>query len=708
MNISRKDKKQSLAITHPELVKQWHPTLNGDLTPDQVSYGSDKNIYWQCEKGHEWRTKINNRTHGKDCPYCSGRYPIKGENDLATTHPHLIKEWHPTLNKGLTPQQASSGSDKKIWWKCEKGHEWDTAVHNRVKGSGCPYCSGQKAWVGFNDLATTYPELAKEWHPTLNKGLTPQQITAGSGKKIWWQCEKGHEWDAAVHSRVHGNGCPICSGRKILIGFNDLATTHPELAEEWHSVLNEGLTTQEVSAGSGKKVWWQCEKGHEWQATIVNRAKVSGCPTCNSNGTSFPEQCLFFYLLKAFPNCLNRYQMGTDEIDIFIPEIGLAIEYDGFYWHESKLGKDIEKSQRIATMYKILRIREEGLPLFEIEGVECLFTTIGEKDLPITLMKVLDFILENFNLEPSTTELIKNVEINLEIDKTSILENYLHYEYKNSLAFLYPDLVEDWHPTKNGQLRPENFRSGSHKKVWWRCSKGHEWESTVKNRTRGSGCSYCCGKSVIKGENDLATTDPKIAKEWHPTLNEHLTPQDVALKSNKKVWWQCEKGHEWEATVANRTKGSGCAYCSGKKTLAGFNDLETTHPELVREWHPTLNNGLTPQQLTAGSGKKVWWKCSKGHEWDAIVNSRTNGVGCPYCSNRKVLVGFNDLATTHPELAKQWDDSKNGDLTPQYVTAGSGKSGWWQCEKGHGWKSAVRNRVNGSGCPECRKNKSSY
>lgn len=153
--------------------------------------------------------------------------------------------------------------------------------------------------------------------------------------------------------------------------------------------------------------------------------------------------------------------------------------------------------------------------------------------------------------------------------------------------------------------------------------------------TTDKGCPVCTGKLVASGVNDLATLEPEIAAQWHPSKNGDLTPDKVTVFCNKKVWWICEKGHEYMASVSHRTKsGSGCPYCKGKKVLAGFNDLATTEPELSKEWHPELNGDLTPQTVSSGSNRRVWWQCAEGHIWNAVVYSRTarRRTGCPACA----------------------------------------------------------------------------
>lgn len=136
--------------------------------------------------------------------------------------------------------------------------------------------------AGFNDLATLYPELAAEWHPTKNGALTPEQVLAGSEKRVWWQCGRGHAWQTSVSTRTRANcRCPVCAGRTVLAGENDLATLSPELAAEWHPTLNGALTPDMVTAGSNKRVWWQCRLGHVWRAVVARpeHGMGRGAPT---------------------------------------------------------------------------------------------------------------------------------------------------------------------------------------------------------------------------------------------------------------------------------------------------------------------------------------------------------------------------------------------------------------------------------------------
>jgi len=696
-----------LETTNSNLAKEWHPTKNGDLTSKDVTKGTARIVWWICEKGHEWKERVNHRNNGCGCPYCSGKRACE-DNCLATLNPELSKDWHPKLNGGLTPNDVTCGSQKKVWWKCRKGHEWQARISERTNGNGCPYCSGKRACED-NCLATLNPDLAKEWHPTKNKGFTPYDITVGSGKIVWWICNNGHEWRSSVASRKK-SGCPYCGGKKTCVD-NCLATLNPELAKEWHPTLNGNLTAYKVTVSCGKTVWWKCEKGHEWKTRVAQRTKGSGCPECSAwRKTSFAEQAIIYYLSKGFGDIINRYKfkyMKRDiEIDVFIPKLSLGIEYDGVYYHSSNLAivRDEKKNEILRKLgIKLIRIREEGLPQIKpFDSISFVRKEISDKrSLNNVIEKIIDFIVNNYKSQTILDNAYKIGSIRVDMDESKIYDMLEFQETKKSLYYTHSKIARQWDYTKNGSLNPKNVSMGSIKKVWWKCEKGHEWKASPNERTsratNGNGCPYCSGKRACE-DNCLATLNPDLAKEWHPTLNGDLTPYDVTVCSGKEIWWRCSKGHEWKARVAGRKK-SCCPYCSGNRVCED-NCLATLNPELAKEWHATLNGELSPNDVTCGSEKEVWWKCEKGHEWKTRVAQRAKGNGCPYCSGQRVCED-NCLATLNPGLAKEWHSTLNGELTPNDVTCGTDKKVWWKCRKSHEWQARISERTNGNGCPYC-------
>ncbi len=447
----------------------------------------------------------------------------RGARLLVVVDPELAEQFHGERNAGVDVAEVSAGSQKKVWWLGPCGHEWESTPYNRLLGQGCPFCAGVRVLAGFNDLASLLPELATEWHPTKNGDLLPTAITRSSGKKVWWLGPCGHEWETTVSGRANGTGCPFCAGVKLLPGFNDLATKLPDLAAEWHPTKNE-LTPSDVAPKSGAKAWWVCRNGHEWFATIRNRAYGNGCPVC-----------------------------------------------------KEPRGEEFAAEKR--------RRRAEGRPV---------------KKRPVDPNKVSQGLVAGHN----------------------------------DMATTHPNLVAEFHPTRNAPLTPSTVVAGTGKKLWWQCSHGHEWETTGNSRTSsGTGCPTCAGQRILAGFNDLATLRPDLAVEWHPTKNGARLPSEVTVSNGKKAWWVDSFGHEWEAVVASRTgQGVGCPVCSSHKTLTGFNDLATLQPVVALSWHPTKNGDVTPSEVTQFSNSMRWWQCDQGHEWQSTVNNRSHGQGCPFCS----------------------------------------------------------------------------
>ena len=239
----------------------------------------------------------------------------KKPDHFLVEYSELMHEWDYEKNNalGLDPSRLGACSHTKAWWRCSNGHSWYAMISNRTgHNRGCPYCSHQLVIPGETDLATLYPSLAKEWHPTKNS-TKPSDYMPGTHKKVWWICSEGHEWEAEIKSRVAGVGCPYCANKKIIEGYNDLQTINPDLASEWHPTKNYPLKPSDVSPVSGKKVWWVCSYGHEYEAQICNRSAGRGCPKCSDMlRTSFPEQAIFYnaYRLNAAShNILRKYDL---------------------------------------------------------------------------------------------------------------------------------------------------------------------------------------------------------------------------------------------------------------------------------------------------------------------------------------------------------------------------------------------------------------
>ena len=479
MSILAEKKEKRYVSDDAQLMSEWDFEKNLEYSPYKIMLGSGKIIWWKCAKGHEWQQTVDKRNNGVGCPYCSNHKILKGYNDLATTNPDLVVEWNYEKNGNLTPENLIAGSEHKVWWKCAKGHEWQATIVNRNKGTGCPYCAGREVLIGFNDLATTNPALAAEWNYEKNENLSPQDVTRSSSRKVWWRCSEGHEWQATIANRNYENNCPICQNKKILVGYNDLTTINPTLASEWNYERNGNLLPESFAESSGKKVWWKCKKGHEWQATIASRNSGTGCPICNSERhTSFPEFALVSYLKKYCVDVIHSYKDLGYELDVYIPSRKIAIEYDGSYWHKDKTEKELKKNARCKddgiTLYRI----RQGLPSLNDSSIDYLVQE-NQQNLEIILKEVLSIII------------VTDVDVDLGRDSIEI-ENLREYtEKRNSILFSQPEIAKEWNYEKNGNLKPEYVTANSTKNVWWKCAQGHEWQARIVDRNRGRGCPEC-------------------------------------------------------------------------------------------------------------------------------------------------------------------------------------------------------------------------
>lgn len=627
--------------------------------------------------------------------------------------PELMPDWDASLNPEMDPAKITSGSHISPQWCCHKcGRIWRAQVKNRVKGNGCTCDAAARKTATLRrglvrkrgSLVETRPDLAAQWHPTLNGDITPDKVTATSTYKAWWIDSSGNVWQEEVAARNRGKRSAAIPQNHLVEGVNDLAATHPTVASQWHPTKNGELRPNQFLSGSRKSVWWVCEKGHEHQCTVFAKAHGRGCPVCTrERSTSFPEQAIYFYIKDKFPDAINRYVPEPRlEMDIYLPEYNLAIEYDGVYYHNTtrKQQIDARKNERLQALgIRLIRVIEEGgkIP----DGTEFAIMVRREK----SKWQLDAAIADACRIVNQICGTDFEYDIGTERDRAAIMEQYILLEKENSMVAKAPELLKEWHPARNGMLKPEYIQVGSSSKVWWLCGKcGFAWQASPYNRVHGQGCPVCCGNKVEAGINDLCTTHPLLAKEWHPEKNGSRLPSLYSAGSNARIWWKCGAcDFEWEALIANRSRDQGCPRCAGKVASPELS-LAATYPELAAQWHPTLNGNLTPVDVLPGSDKPVYWLCEKGHHWKVAVHARAlQHHGCPYCSNILVWPGFNDLATVHPELLSQWD--ADNDVQPDQVLAGSTKKYIWRCEKGHTWKASIYDRIHGRNCPYCANRK---
>ena len=561
---------------------------------------------------------------------------------------------------------------------------------------------------GINDLSTVSPSLAREWNFKKNENLTPTDVTARSGKKVWWIAACGHEWQATINSRFSGKSCPYCSNVKVLSGYNDLQSKNIELVEEWNWDKNNELKPSEIIYSSHKHVWWECSKcGYEWNSEVRTRSIYNqGCPECakKKRSKSFRKTLL----LNGRDSFINEYPEIASEWDVNKNKELCISDYTSnshkkVWWKCSKCGYEWT-----ATIKN---------------------RTCNNSGCPFCAGKIV---------------------------KAGV----------NDLESLNPFLAKEWHPSKNGMLMPNEVSVHSGKLVWWQCKYGHEYRCRIADRTNGIGCSVCtmhfkksfpeqiinyyisqyyhtiCNyRSHFLGRSEIDIFIPELnigieydGYRFHKDIERDKKKDHLCFLNGIQLY----RVRENKCPVYDRTcetfildddsdnsftiiikcillrlglKETDVDVSRDKhKILETYRNtvisgsIADDYPDLAEEWDYSLNGKLKPENIPSTKSKeKYYWLCKKcGYSWKAQLYERINGTGCPVCAGKVVVSGINDLASTNPDIVKEWNYKKNGKLTPDKVSKGSESRVWWKCSIcSNEWQAKIKKRVAGSGCNKC-------
>ncbi|QUA52196.1 zinc-ribbon domain-containing protein [Aristaeella lactis] len=711
-----------LKTQRPDLLKDWDYDLNADVSPEQISIGSEKKVWWKCNKGHSYQLSVGQKAHGQGCTLCAGKTCVTGINDLATMRPDLLEEWDYSSNGPIDPRTIYYRSYTSVQWRCALGHTWSTKIVTRTEqGAGCPVCSGNTILAGFNDLLSGFPEVASEWDYGKNGFLLPSMVARFSTKRVWWKCKEcNYEWKAQVANRTRNkSGCPNCKRYSH--------TSFPEQA-----------------------LFFYCRQAYP---NAVNGYRYS-----LSNKRS--------------------------ELDVYIPELKTGIEYDGVAWHKNdhSFTRDLKKYESCQKEgIRLIRVSEFQL---EQDHQACDAFVFRKSNDMRSLQAVIEDVLHILEVDSVDVDVIRDRDfimslyINVQKEKSlafcypEIARQWLYekngdvtpekvnsttdkwfwwkcdkgHEWRNpvvrrtsahsgcpycsgkkllkgynDLETRYPEVAKWWDNEKNVPLRACDIMPGSVKYYWWICEKGHSYQCKPNVKTgKGTGCPICSNSMIVSGINSFADLYPKHYAFWNKDLNEGVCPDKISAGSMKTCYWKCSVGHLWKEKVAafSRRKPE-CPFCSGLWLLTGFNDLETEHPDLIMDWDYDKNT-IKPSEVRSNSTVPAYWKChSCGYEWRNQIRRRAiDGAACPICcytdkvvtSRMKTLLSSGrSLAERFPEIAAEWDYDNNNGRTPENVTFGSNLMASWICPKGHKYKARVTDRTGKKkcGCSYCRYEKAS-
>ncbi len=484
-------------------------------------------------------------------------------------------------------------SPVRLLWRCAKGHEWTVSVGQRTYYmTNCPHCTRMKNTIDFYTWCQNNGEIGAQFLSECT-GIDEEgnkhdihDISYSSHTKMLWRCSKGHEWYVSVGSRTSNlTNCKFCARMKNTIDFYTWCQNNGEIGkqfeEQYTGIDAEGNKhdINDISYGSNVELWWRCSKGHKWIASIVSRtSQETKCPHCTANKTSFPEQFIYWAFKQIYPQAISRGKHGGYEYDIAIPEIHTCIEYSPTHWHKYKFDKDQAKAEHCkAHNVNFIYIMEDSYNEYEetwTKNFICFH--MPRKFEKQACIKLADYLLNLFNHS------ISEININL-VEKNALEYSKGKVEYEKSIAYLYPDLAKEWHPTN--QIQPDEITKGSGKEIYWKCpncgyGSNGEWQTTVANRTiNNTGCP-CCGYNYTDGKchkpaiqkasknNNLKKDLPELAKEWHPTLNNPIQPDEITKSSHKVIYWICPNcaygsNGEWKATANTRVNCKTRCPCCG-------------------------------------------------------------------------------------------------------------------------------------------------
>jgi hypothetical protein len=357
---------------HTKVFRQIHET--GALCKKCTEKQKQERRESTCLKIHGETHASKNKTIVEKANNTFRKNLLEKVNPLTITHSKLIQEWNYEKNIGLKPEEYTAGSGVSVWWKCDKicdfgcKHEWEAVISSRtISESGCPYCSKHRICI-HNSIVHTNPDIVREWNYEKNMGFNPEYFSKYSDQKVWWKCPitcpEGcpHEWESTIGNRTNGNGCPYCcSFLKKCCKHTSIISTHPNLMKQWNPKNKDlGFYPEEFTFGSHNKVWWKCEKNHEWEAIIYSRVTGNGCPHCNPKFSKQQLEWLKYHSI-SYPGIITiesskeYFIEDIGKIDGFHKETNTVFEYEGDFWHGNpSLFKSSDINPRTKTSYGFL------------------------------------------------------------------------------------------------------------------------------------------------------------------------------------------------------------------------------------------------------------------------------------------------------------------------------------------------------------------
>ena len=657
-NATKLLKSKSLAEHSPQLLIEWDHKKNTSLDPSNISYGSNKKVWWKCVEGHEWEVSPKVRTRGRSCPKCAIKKNAdkrritavaKAGESFAEAYPDLLKEWDNEKNT-LSPNEIAPKSSYRASWVCKYNHKWVATVTNRThNNSNCPECNPQSSRIEIYllcELRAIYDNV--KWRhkfdgvecdifiPEINLGI---EVDGGywHDKKLEKDRIKGRFFESLGIQliRVREQALPSIEGIVI-----DYTKTEGEQA------ITNNLVNEIARMCPSNSLSTYLRNGKQKSIADFNEmiARLPAPPDGETLRDTHPKIAAQWCYEKNSPLTPDLFSKGSNQ------KFWWLCENDHHY--DAAINNRVSRGSGCPHCYKdnssdILRKArlKKTQSLVQVNPVYLHMYDVDMNHLP-----------------PSEVAIKSKIDIWWKCEKSHSFQKKPTYMADNHdcptcnlLPIKFPEVAAQWNYKQNHPLAPKDYHSGSSAKVWWKCSKGHEWKTTISQRTlEKTGCPHCYNEkrgsiykeNAVKKYGSLAAQNPGFLSEWDFNKNLNISPDGVTSKSSTKVWWKCKNGHSYNQAIASKARGSICPACANiiraetvrLSRLKKSGSLRSHYPIIAEHWHSLKNGELTPDLVTKGAKQKVWWACKKGHEWNTSVNTMTDkrrSFICPECKKLK-------------------------------------------------------------------------
>lgn len=651
---------------------------NPTIIPLEPYTNSSSRIRCKCTVcGKEITPFAGNLLKGEGCKHCAGNQKL--------THAAFVdqvKRMNPNVT--ITGQYVNNKTRVEIF--CHICGKPSAALPKLLlNGTGCRFC-GHKKTAKAKTLSTdAFIKKLAQSRPDI------EMLSAYLGMKepASFKCKKcGTLFPPSVtpNSIMHGRQCDYCRAAKpkkkrilhFKAGRNPLMKTHETFVKEVREI-NPDIIVLEKYQGAAKQYQFKCDVcGHEWPAypSQILHGK-HGCPKCNKRwSTSFPEQALFFYLKRAFPDAINTYRegFGRTELDIYLPSIKTGIEYDGRNWHKNKFESERKKYQLCQKKgIRLVRVRERKKDS-DVGTIcdHCIVSNYGDTEQTSSLDESIIELLEYLS--------VNHAKIDTNRDRIKIQEQYFTVLKEKSLGHTFPEIAREWYQPKNGKITPYMVLPKSNDSYYWECPKcGHPYPAVVSNRTQqGSGCPRCA--------KQYRMTEEEFLKELN---NQQPTIQAIGhyIDKEKKIDFKClECEYVWSASPRNVLK-RGCKKCNREAS-----NRQKALSE--RDFYRRAQNRFSSIQFTGtyyNSESIIQCTCKKcGNTWPCEAGTILSGnTGCAACANvkpKKILCV--ETATMYPSISQASKETGISHVLISRCINGKTKAGKEKTAGGYHWRLA--------------------